>query len=162
AAFSTGAAAAGITYDCDTTPGHFSDLVLPAPSGPFTVSGNVQVNQIGKDSKWAPTARLRIGSAEPAPGGAPDDYAGFEITALPGNALSMKLDTVQAFSFDVKGRDSETIPNSLGATGAAQPFRISYDGQQVTTTVAGQTRSYQLKGRPPVVEVVCSTGEFLF
>jgi hypothetical protein len=156
------AAAAGISYDCDSAAGHFSDLVLPTPQGPFTVTGKVQVNHIATDKKWAPTARLRIGSAEPAPGAAPDNYAGFELTALPGKSVSMSPETVQAFSFDAKGREAEMIPASLSATGAPQPFSIGYDGRSVAVSIAGQNRTYQLTGSAPVVEIVCSTGEFLF
>jgi len=162
AVFSGSAGAAGITYDCDTAAGHFSDLVLPTPSGPFSVTGSVTVNRIASDRKWAPIARLRIGSAEPAPGRAPDNYAGIEITAVPGKSVSLAAETVQIFSFDVQGRDSEAIPTSLGATGTAQPFQISYDGKSVAVGVAGQTRTYQMSSGAPVVEIVCSTGEFLF
>jgi hypothetical protein len=156
------ASAAGITYDCDTAAGHFSDLLLPAPNGPFTVTGNIQVNRIAQDPKWAPLARVRIGSAEPAPGAAPDDYAGIEVMGLPGKELSLPFETVQAFSFDLKGEKSEVVPKSIGAIGAPLPFRISFDGQSVSVNVAGESRTHPMKTGAPVVEVLCSTGEFLF
>lgn len=155
------AAGRGITYDCDTAPGHFSELVLPAPSTAFTVTGNIKVNNIAKDKKWAPIARVRIGSAPAGPGAAPSAFGGFELTALPGKSVSLLLDTVQALSFDASGRDTEIIAASLQSTGAVQSFRLAYDGRSVAVTIGTETRSYPLTTSEPVVQVICSTGEFL-
>jgi hypothetical protein len=129
---------------------------------PFTVSGRIQVNKIAKDPVWTPIARVRIGSAQPGLGKAPDQYAGFVLTALPGKAVKLRFDTVQAFNFDAKGRDSEIIPGSIGPTGTAQPFQITYDGKSVGVNIAGQTRSYAMVSNAPVIDVICSTGDFLF
>jgi hypothetical protein len=155
-------AAGGITYDCDTAPGHFSELVLPAPPTPFTVSGNVRANSIVKDKKWAPLTRLRIMSAPASPGAAPTAYGGFELTALSGKDVGIAAETVQAVSFDTSGSKADIIPSSLQPTGAVQPFRLTYDGRTVTVEVAGQTQGFLIEANPSVVQVVCSTGEFLF
>ena len=50
--------AKGITYDCDTAANHFSELILPAGTGPFTVSGNVKLNALADVTKYAPIARV--------------------------------------------------------------------------------------------------------
>lgn len=153
-------AAGGITYDCDTAPGHFSELVIPAPPTPFTVSGNVKVNSIAKDKKWAPLTRLRIMSAPASPGATPTAYGGFKLTALSGKDVGIAV--VQGVSFDTSGSETDVIPSSLQPTGAVQPFRLTYDGRTVNVEVAGQTRSFLIEANPSVVQVLCSTGEFLF
>lgn len=155
------AAGAGITYDCDTAAGHFSELVLPAPSGPFTIVGNITVNTIAKDKKWAPSARVRIGSAPAGPGAAPSAFAGFSLAAVPGKAVSMNAETVQAFSFEAAGGEPQLIPASLGPTGSVQPFRLSFDGRAVAVAIGAEARSYPLVVNQPVVQIICSTGEFL-
>jgi hypothetical protein len=159
----TGAQAAprGITYDCDTAAGHFSELDLPAQPGAFRVTGNIQVNNIATDKKWAPTVRVRVASAPPQGGAAPANYAGLELTALPGAALKLDAKTVQAFSFDATGQESDMIPTSIQPAGPVQPFLLAYDGKSVSVTVAGSTRSFPLTTSDPVVQVICSTGEFL-
>src|SRR3954470_2925518 len=84
-AISSPATAAGIAYDCDTAPNHYSELVLPAPAGPFTVSGNVQLNALAEVTKYTPLARVQISSAS-EPGQSPDSFAGVSVMALPVDA----------------------------------------------------------------------------
>jgi hypothetical protein len=157
AAQSTG----GITYACDTAPGHFSELVLPAPGQRFSVVGNIQVLSIAKDKKWAPTARIRIATAPAAPGHSPSAYGGLHLTALPGKAVAMSPETIQAFSFDVAGGEGEMIRSTIQATGAIQPFRLTFDGQSVAVAIGAESRTFPLTTSQPVVQVICSTGEFL-
>ena len=151
-----------ITYDCDTAPGHFSELVLPAPAGAFTVSGNLSARAIAKDKQWAPTAKLLISPPPKSPGLGTDDYAGVTLTALPGKSVNVKMDVVQYLSFTTKGRDGEIIAGTFSAPGTAQPFGLSYDGRSVVVTVGSERRTYLLATTEPVVRIVCSTGEFLF
>jgi hypothetical protein len=155
------AADRGITYDCDAAPGHFADLVIPAPAGPFVVTGQIKVNNIAHDKKWAPTARIRIGSAPTESGGAPASYGGLELTSLPGKAVSMPYDAIQLFRFDASGRDGESISSSLRQTGGTESFELSFDGQSVSVSLGADKRSFPVVAVSPVVEVVCSTGEFL-
>src|SRR5437764_14493678 len=82
AAASSSATAAGITYDCDTAANHYSELVLPAPAGPFTVSGVVQLNALAEVSKYTPLARIQI-SSQTEPGQSPSSFAGISVMALP-------------------------------------------------------------------------------
>jgi hypothetical protein len=152
----------GITYDCDTAAGHFSELILPAPASSFSVTGNIRVLGIAKDKEWAPLARVRIGEAPTSPGSTLSSYGGLMLTALPGKAVSMRADIVQMFSFDVAGRtDEEGIASTLQATGATQLFRLSFDGRSVTVAVGSESRSVPLTVSEPVVQVICSTGDFL-
>lgn len=156
------ASAEGITYDCDTAPGHYSVLDLPAPAEVFTVSGKVKVNAIAKDKKWAPLVRVRIGSAPLSSGSAPADYAGFTLVTLAGKDVGIAAETVQAVSFDRSVKVTNIIPSSVAPTGAVLPFRLTFDGRNIVVEVAGQSRSFVPAVKPNVVQVVCSTGEFLF
>jgi hypothetical protein len=160
AAAAAPAEARGITYDCDTAAGHYSELVLPAPGARFSVSGNIKVNAIAKDTKWAPLLRVRIGPVPAAPGASQSAYAGLTLTALPGKAVSLAADTIQMFSFDATGVE-DMIASSLQSTGAVQPFRLSFDGRSVAVAVGAEMRSFPLSASEPVVQITCSTGEFL-
>ncbi|KAG5727712.1 hypothetical protein E4T56_gene19770, partial [Termitomyces sp. T112] len=64
-----------ITYDCDTAASHFSELVLPAPAGSFTVTGQLQVNQLPPFDKFAPITRLMVVPGNIVPGGSVADTA---------------------------------------------------------------------------------------
>ena len=164
ASLSTAGSAAerAITYDCDSAPGHFSELVLPAPTVAFTVTGNVTVNAIAADKKWAPGARLLISPPSTSPGDNPEARAGVSLTALPGKSVGAKQQVVQYLSFTANGHEDEIITFSFKAPGAPQPFSLSYDGKSVVVAVDGETRAYPLVTSEPVVRIVCSTGEFLF
>ena len=159
---------AGITYDCDTASGNFSELVLPAPPTPFTVSGHVRLNKIAKIDKFAPLTRLTISGPSARPGETPADWAGFEITALPAKALARQIRTdkevLQFLSWaEMAGGDKKAhdpsgpldYPDSLS-------FTLSYDGSSVSARIAGQEQKMAMPARNPVVRIVCSTGEFLF
>ncbi|MBN8847687.1 MULTISPECIES: hypothetical protein [unclassified Sphingomonas] len=76
------AAAKAITYDCDTSANHFSELSLPSPSVPFSVSGKVQLLTLAGSETYAPIARIQIASAA-VPGRTPSAYAGFSLSAPP-------------------------------------------------------------------------------
>ena len=155
------AAGRGITYDCDTAPGPFSELLLPAPASHFSVSGNIKVNQLASHEKWAPTARVRVGSRPSAPGAPLGTYGGLDLTAVPGKSVSVAADAVQLFTFQGSGTQDEPIRTSFQPTGSAQPFRLNFDGRSVAVTIGSVSRSYPLVITDPVIQVVCSTGEFL-
>lgn len=158
------ALAAGITYDCDTAAGHFSELVLPSAGASFLVSGNVQLNALAASKTYAPSARIQISSAG-APGQSPSVYAGFSLTALPTDAKKAPAGSsaVQMLSYNMNGKKDEMLPLSLlTKPGTVQPFRLSYDGSQVIVNLGSESRRFPLKAAEPVVRIVCSTGEFLF
>ena len=65
-------------------------------------------------------------------------------------------------SYNLNGKDDEILPLSLTAKpGTIQPFRLIYDGKEVSVKLGGETRGLRLKATEPVVQIVYSTGEFL-
>lgn len=84
------AAPNGITYDCDTAADHFSELVLPAPKGPFIVRGQVKVKAIAASEEYVPLTRLAIMEAPEKLGASSQNQAGFSLAALPAGKLGVK------------------------------------------------------------------------
>jgi hypothetical protein len=153
------AAAQGITYDCDTAASHFSELDIPVTAAAFTVSGNVRLKTTAVSEAWVPATRIRIASVA-AEGHLPDRYAGFTISA---DKASDSEPVVQMLSYQVNGTDdgeSELTP--LGKPGTVQPFVLAYDGKVVSVTVGTDTKRFPVAAPAPVVQIICSTGEFLF
>lgn len=158
------ASAAGITYDCDTAANHYSELVLPAPAGPFIVSGSVQLNALAEVSKYTPLARVQIASAS-VPGQSPESFAGISVMALPADAqkTSTGAPAIQMVSFNVNDKEDEIVPLSmLTKPGGAQQFSLSFDGRNVAASIGNDRRTLPVKASEAVVRIVCSTGEFLF
>ncbi|MEA3038251.1 MAG: hypothetical protein QOE79_764 [Sphingomonadales bacterium] len=158
------AAAAGITYDCDTAADHFSELVLPAADPSFIVSGNVQLNVLAPSKKYVPVVRVQISSSS-APGTSPQASAGFSLTVVPADPKKTPsgAPAIQMLSYTSSGKDDESLPLSLMTKpGTVQPFTLSYDGSQVSVNLGNDVKILPLKVADPVVRIVCSTGEFLF
>jgi hypothetical protein len=158
------AAAAGITYDCDTAAEHFSELVLPSAGASFVVSGNVQLMTLARSKTFAPIARIQVASSA-APGQSPEAFAGFSLSALPADAKKTPsgASAIQMLSYNNSGREDEMLPLSLmDKPGSVQPFTLSYDGSQVVVNLGNESKSLPFKAADPVVRIVCSTGEFLF
>lgn len=158
------ATAAGITYDCDTAANHFSELSLPAPGVPFTVTGAVQLNALAQSTTYVPLARVQI-AASTAPGKSPDAYAGFSLEALPANAKQTPSGSpaVQMLTWNSAGKEDEVLPLSLlTKPGTVQAFTLTYDGSNVSLNLGNEAKSFRMKAAEPVVRIICSTGEFLF
>lgn len=156
--------AKGITYDCDTAANHFSELILPVGTGPFTVSGNVKLNALADVTKYAPLARVQIASSAPA-GQLPEVYAGLTLTALPADPKKTPSGepAVQMLSYTTNGKKDDVVPLSLMTTpGTVQRFTLSFDGSKVLVDLGNDSKSFPLKTSDPVVRLICSTGEFLF
>jgi hypothetical protein len=157
------ALAAGITYDCDTAAGHFSELVLPSSSRQLTVSGNVRLNAAADSKDYAAIVRIQVASPS-SPGHTPSAYAGFSVSALPADARKMQngASVIQMLSWNVADREDELLPLSiLTKPGAIQPFRLSFDGRMVTVTLGKEEKSFPFSASEASVRIVCSTGEFL-
>jgi hypothetical protein len=152
----------GITYDCDTASGHFSQLILPAPAGDFTVTGLVQINQTYPNKTWMPVGKMMIGPPPPSPGAPQPVYAGFSFGALPGKAISRPEKTVQYLSFIAKGKEDEIIVPTFQALGPAHRFSARATATELTVTVGNEARTYALPAGPKAIQILCSTGEFLF
>jgi hypothetical protein len=158
------AAAADITYDCDTAADHFSELVLPSPGASFVVSGSVRLNALAGSKTYVPIARVQITSSS-APGRPPDALAGFSLSALATDAKKRpsEASAVQMLSYNSTGKEDEVLPlSALTKPGTVQAFTLSYDGSQVTVDLGSDSKSFPLKTAEPVVRIMCSTGEFLF
>lgn len=157
------AGAAGITYDCDTAANHYSELVLPAPSGPFTVTGSVRMIRTAESSEYLPIARVQIG-APSDPGKSAGAFAGFSLSALPAKEqMPNGANAVQMLSWNASGKEDEVLPLSmLTKPGTVQPFRLAYDGSKVSVSLGNEAKTLALRTGAPVVRIVCSTGEFLF
>lgn len=161
-------AAPAITYDCDTAASHFSELVLPTPAGSFTVTGQLQVNQLPLFDKFAPITRLMVVPGNIAPGSSAADLAGFSLNALPAKMVdkSVKDDKLMLqfvnwnATHDHKAEDFK--PFGFAKAGDKLPFTLTYDGAAVTLSVAGEKTSIPLIVADPMVRIVCSTGEFLY
>ena len=157
----TTANAAGITYDCDTAADHFSELDLPAPPVPFTVTGSVRINATAGSDKYVPLARIQIAEAS-APGQSPKAFAGFSLGALAKQTTS-GVQAVQMLNYNIAGKEDELLPFSLMTKpGTVQPFRLSYDGSTVSVNLGNEAKSFSVRTSQPVVRLICSTGEFLF
>lgn len=160
----TTATAAGITYDCDTAANHYSELVLPAPAGPFIVSGNVQLNALAEVTKYTPLARVWI-SSPTEPGQSPESFAGVSVMGLPVDAHKNPTGSpaIQMVAFNVAGKEDEIEPLSmLVKPGGPQSFSLSFDGRNVSASIGNDRRTLPVKTSTPVVRFICSTGEFLF
>jgi hypothetical protein len=161
---SSSAVAASITYDCDTAANHYSELVLPAPAGPFTVSGNVKLNGLAEVTKYTPLARIWI-SATSDPGHSAESFAGVSVMALPVDAKKSPTGApeIQMVAFNVNGKEDEVEPLSmLVKPGGAQAFSLSFDGRNVLASIGNEQRTLPVETSAPVVRIACSTGEFLF
>jgi len=156
----------GIHYDCDTAPGHFSQLALPVPSNGATITGKLKLNQIAKDDEWAPIARLSIAEAA-APGRLPDDLAGFVLTVLPAAKIGLKSkdkDAVAQYLVWHESHDGKAtahMPFGLTDASPTYDFQLRFDGKSVTTSVGGEKTSMTIAAPHPVLHIVCSTGDFL-
>lgn len=158
----------GITYDCDTAAEHYSDLVLPAPSGPFVVRGQVKLNAIAGFEKYMPMTGVSISEALERPGASSKEAVGFKLTGVPAKKLGIKTKdkdaVLQFFNWDeIKaGSAADHAPQPLPDDQGAVPFDLSYDGKSVTMHIAGKQQSFALNAATPVVRLICSTGEFLY
>ncbi len=158
----------GIKYDCDTAANNFSELVLPAPAGPFVVTGKVRLQKIVQSKDYIPLTRIWITEPEPDPAKNAERWAGFSISAISAKALGLEKKVakpvLQFLGWD-EGRDGKAVPHEpIGPLDDAESlaFSLSYDGAAVVTSIAGREFNASSAIRNPVVRIICSTGEFLY
>lgn len=156
----------GILYACDTASGHFSELVLPTPSGAFIVEGKVTVRAVAAIKDWVPVTRISISARPPKPGEDSAEVAGFALTALPQSKLKKGAGKglIQFVSWDERHAGSTIDHPALGLSAAPQElaFRLLYDGEAVTVRIGDHEKRLTFQNVGPVVRVICSTGEFLY
>jgi hypothetical protein len=154
AAFGTlasAAQAAPLSYDCDTTPGHYSEL-KQVQSGPaYLISGRIAANELATDKRWAPGANVTIESADG------QNRAGLRLLAPTRMA---PLDVVLSIT-----KAGKTEVQTLGHVGLSEELAF------VVTVAEGRARVEigTMRGEAPIdigagasVAVVCSTGNFHF
>lgn len=146
------AAAAPISYDCDTAAGSFS-VIEQVQAGPtYHLRGTITPRTWRSDRRWAPSVRIGFGTA--------DDSRRAWITLTrqpdrPGADAGMEV---------ADGGEPGTI--ALGNVGLNQPIAFdlalsaSGDG---AVTLGTEHRSFHFNPGPNAkMSVTCSTGEFLF
>lgn len=147
----------GVTYDCDTAPGHFSELRLPG-AATFTASGKVRLMTLAHDRKWAPLVRISVSNDPEVIGPSDEAWAGFTMMNLP--QFEKKIPALLETSERPKG--GENKEDSIGpASDTDVPFDFAFDGKQVHMTVDGHAQTFALTAERPVLMITCSTGEFL-
>jgi hypothetical protein len=143
--------AAPLSYDCDTTPGHYSEL-KQVQSGPsYRVSGRIAANELATDKRWAPGANVTIESADG------QNRAALRLMAPTRRA---PLDVVLSIT-----RAGKTETQTLGHVGLSEELAF------VVTVAEGRARVEigTMRGEAPIdigagasAAVVCSTGNFHF
>lgn len=160
AAFGQAAPDAGITYDCDTAANHFSQLLLPAPPAPFLVTGKVRAMSNAASKQYVPMTRLTISTPGDGPAKS-ENSAGLEFLIAP-TAMD-KPPTLPMLAFSQKEAGKDRVTDIIAPPGTTDiSFRLVYDGAHVAVTVDGHERRIAFTAPRPVVEIVCSTGEFLY
>lgn len=155
----------GITYDCDTASGNFSELVLPAPAKKFVVQGKVRMMKIASIGDYLPITRIGIANRPSSPGQTSSDVAGFVLTVLPANKISKKAgkELVQFMTWDERKNNVTQEHDPFGmAAPQEQNFRLSFDGMAATLQIGDQEQRMGISIGDPVVRIICSTGEFLY
>jgi hypothetical protein len=151
----------GIRYDCDTAANHFSELLLPAGPAPFIVTGKVKLMTLAASKEYVPMTQLAIGSASDKPGPADSDIAGFEYLVAPTDKGKSPSLSFLAFVTRKAGKEKD-MQIVAKPSDAEVAFTLFYDGADVTVTIDGHEKKYELKATRPVVRITCSTGEFLY
>jgi hypothetical protein len=151
----------GITYDCDTAADHFSDLVIPAGSVPFKVTGRVKLMTIAASKAFVPMTRLTISNASDQPGASNEGGAGFELMIAP--VHNGKPPTLAMISSTTQEKGKDVVSKVLNMPAAPEAaFSLTYDGAAVTLDVDGHDAQLAFVAARPVVRIMCSTGEFLY
>ena len=154
------AATAGITYDCDTAADRFSQLVLPAETTSFEVTGKVRFVQAAPSERYVPMTRIAISSRTTTSGPSPDGWAGLAYTVV-SPRKEREGGPMLAFSERPTGGRDNLQP--IGRPSADEiAFTLAFDGAEVTATVEGKQRKMPLAVSRPVVMIDCSTAEFLY
>ncbi|HVR91083.1 MAG TPA: hypothetical protein VHG29_08340 [Novosphingobium sp.] len=150
--------AKGVTYDCDTAAGHFSELSLPA-SPAFTVSGHLQILNLAQSKQYAPLARLTVSNATDVVGPSSEGWAGFEFMNLPGNK-GLSTGFLESTSLAKGGTKQNTVLGIASSRDVA--FSLTFSGNSVRMNIDGHENSIPFNADRPIVRISCSTGEFLF
>lgn len=161
------APAAGISYDCDTAADHYSELVLPAPEGSFSITGKVQLMNVLGGKKFVTLTRIMLTSRSATPGRSAVESGGFTLSALTAGALGLRdLPKDRAVEYTTwlkpEGKSGEGEPQFVQSEEAPMPFALTYRGGMLDVALGEQKMTMPLEVKEPVLRIVCSTGEYLY
>lgn len=146
------AAAASITYGCDTAAGRFSAIELEVPSTGFEVSGSITPNEFRKDKTWAASAWVRIDAV--------DEQNAAEVRFT---GVSPSKDGLITLSGKSEGSERKGDPQ-LGKIAAPFAFSIKVVSPAEVLLMAGNQKAKLLvtMGDKVKLTIGCSTGDFVF
>lgn len=146
----TAAAAAPVTYDCDTNEGSYSSIEQVQAGPTYHVRGTITPRQWREHERFLPSAQVRLESR--------DGSRAIAVQMIRDHGAAQARFGVQS----TQGTAVETLGEA--AIDQAVPFDISVlaSGDAVVA-LGAERRVFHLDlGRGAKVKVICSTGEFEF
>jgi hypothetical protein len=153
------AQARGLTFDCDTSARHSSQITMPTP-GSFLATGRVRIVSRAPGDNVVPLARILV-TDEPQNGAAQDQtWAGFSFTTVPGAAGAQPTNVLVA---DSRAKGAQAIRQTIAAASAADvPFSLLYDAGRVSMNLDGHSLAAYFTAQQPSLFLACTNGSFLF
>jgi len=144
------AAAAPLTYDCDTNEGSFSELSQVQAGPAYHVRGTITPLRWAEDRRWAPSAQARLENGS---------------RSIAVRIMRAPREPQATFSIEVTdgGEPQTTVLGRVGLN-EALPFDLSLAASgDAAVQVGTERRTFHLDLGPNAkASVVCSTGDFLF
>ena len=151
-------------YDCDTSAGHFSSVLLDLGEGQTSISGVVRLVRAFRNRQWSPIAGVAIRD------GRNEARLSLSATRVVPEALRTKDDAVIAgvifnslMSAGPLDASKAGTPISEIELGSSVAFTLTFNGNKVDYQIGGQSGSIniELVGKLEVM-LSCSTGQFKF
>jgi hypothetical protein len=146
------AAAAALSYDCDTASGSFSELKQSQAGPSYRVSGRITARQLRVDKRWLPAGNVAIASA---------DQKVFVMLKLSG--LKRPKGPLEVILVNVDGgRKTQQVLGQIGLNETLS-FTLSVQGSTARAEIGrmgGDTVA--AIGPGGSVGITCSTGDFMF
>ena len=146
------AIAAPVDYDCDTPAGSFSELSQTQAGPAYQLRGSITPRQWRDDRRWASVGQIRLENGDRS------RSIALKVVRQPRTAQAAIEVTLQS------GGEPRTETLGAVALNQAVPFELRLDpaGEGVVV-MGGQRRAFHLDVGPNAkVQVICSTGEYLF
>ena len=139
-------------FGCDTATGRFSPVTIPLTTSQLTFTGKIKPALFRKDSKWLPTAFVRI-----------EDSDKQSIT-IRLTAENSKAEAADATIVVGNGDDRSTAAVGSIPLESTLPFSISYgESEDIAILVNGKKLSIPNRlGDTLTLSLICSTGDFIF
>ncbi|WP_414899824.1 hypothetical protein ACMT1E_09250 [Sphingomonas flavalba] len=146
-------------YDCDTTPGHFSQFAMPQAPGRQSLSGVITAQALYRGGQWQPTAHVRLVSADG------DSWVGVRLTAKAQTKAVVQKGAVVRVEIAYRTGKKAVVADEVGMIplGQGLPYALTVAGEQVRVRVGESEQVVPLAlGDQRKVMLACSTGDFLF